>query len=210
MILATYDQFASFSGLNLNLHKTVVIPLWEVSTKEARYLLVVSSPKAKDMSYASCGTYLGFAVGPTRQEHMWQKCMEKFTSRATTWKDSHQGMHHSCTIYNVFVVTVLSYIWQLSAPPQEALSLEKMAVRKLFPGPGAWIQPADMWRLRDAWGFSTRLISIQHKATAVAVRVCLKEAPQFRLQHREMQRLLSHSDQVTTKVRWNLTTDHVL
>ena len=62
------------------------------------------------MIYSSWGTYLGFAVGPTRHEHMWQKCMEKFASRATNWKDSHQGMRHSCIIYNVVVVTVLSYI----------------------------------------------------------------------------------------------------
>ena len=79
---------------------------------------------------------MGFVVGPPRQEHMWQKCLEKFTARANTWKDTHQGMHHSCAIYNVFVISALAYIWQLSAPPQEALALEKMAVRKLFPGPG--------------------------------------------------------------------------
>ena len=111
-------------------------------------------------------------------------------------------MHHSCIIYNVFVVSVLSYVWQLSSPPPEALALEKMAVRKLFPGPGAWIQLADMWLLRDAWGSSPRLISIQHKARAAAVRVCAKEAPQFRLKHRELLTLLSQSDHDRTMRNW--------
>ena len=59
-----------------------------------------------------------------------------------------------------------------------------------------------IWMLRDACGFSTRLISIQHKARAVAVRVCMKEAQEFRQKHGELQRLFSQSSQLIARHEW--------
>ncbi len=61
------------------------------------------------------------------------------------WKDTHQGLYHASVLYHVFVVAALAYIWQLSQPPKEALSLESMAVWKRILGPGTWIQPHDLW-----------------------------------------------------------------
>ena len=118
IVLDVFEHFACFSGLRLSLPKTTVIPLWCIALKETKLLITRASPKAGSMAFDTWGTYLGFTVGPTRQEHMWTKCLSKFQSRAMTWKDSQQGLFHSCTLYNVFVVSVLSYIWQLSAPPQ--------------------------------------------------------------------------------------------
>ncbi|MFM7985571.1 MAG: hypothetical protein ACKPKO_40290, partial [Candidatus Fonsibacter sp.] len=57
-----------------------------------------------------------------------------------------------------------------------------MALNKLIPGPGAWTQPYDLWVLKEVWGFSIQATSIQHKALAAAVRVCLTCAPDFKIQ----------------------------
>ena len=80
-VLQVYEQFASFSGLSLNLPKTVIIPLWEVDLAEDKRALASMVPRAGRMSFATRGTFLGFAVGPTRQEHMWENCLGKFQSR---------------------------------------------------------------------------------------------------------------------------------
>jgi hypothetical protein len=52
---------------------------------------------------------------------------------------------------------------------------------KLIPAPGSWTQPCDLWALRDFWGYSNHMMSVNHKALAAAVRVCLTVAPDFKI-----------------------------
>ena len=124
--LHIYEQFSYFSGLKLNLTKTIVIPLWrqdgDITPKD---LLSQACPGCKEMSFSSHGTYLGFSVGPDRESHIWEKATDKFRARADTWKEANQGLHHACLIYNSFVSSVMSYLWQLSAPNHRARVAEK-------------------------------------------------------------------------------------
>ena len=98
-----YKQFGSFFGLNLNWSKTIVIPLWEDSIEQAKKELNSACPDSAAMDFSAWGTYLGFAVGPDRNRHIWTKAKDKFATRAIVWKESHQGLHFAATTYNVFV-----------------------------------------------------------------------------------------------------------
>ena len=72
--LHIYEQFACFSGLKLNLAKTVVIPLWQQEGESTpQDLLAQACPRCKEMSFSSHGTYLGFSVGPDRESHIWER-----------------------------------------------------------------------------------------------------------------------------------------
>ena len=143
-IIQVYDDFAKFSGLRLNLRKTVVIPLRPVTLDVARTLLARHSPAARDMEFAFHGTYLGFAIGPERQQDLWCKAIGKFRSRVMHWRSAQLSLHQACLSYNTFIVIVMSYLWQLSPPPPEVRALESLALRKLAPGPGNWILPLDL------------------------------------------------------------------
>ena len=138
-----YKQFGSFSGLNLNWGKTIIIPLWESTLTQCKELLCMSCGDCSTMTFAYWGTYLGFAVGPERCDHIWSKATDKFALRANIWKGALQGLHLAAMTYNIFVVTILSYIWQLTPVCMKVLDEEKRALRKVIPGPGNWIQPHD-------------------------------------------------------------------
>ena len=82
-----FNQFAAMSGLELNIAKTVCIPLWEGSPEgEVRRALQASDSSWKDVCVADHGAYLGFNVGPGRVSHSsWSKANDKFYKRCSQW-----------------------------------------------------------------------------------------------------------------------------
>ena len=105
-------------------------------------------------------------------------------------------------IYNSFVSSLLSYIWQLSTPNSCGRKAEWKALNRLVPGPGCWVQPRDLWRLQAAWGFSAQFTSLHHRALAVAVRVGLATARDFRRKAREMREALNNIDLIGKRAYW--------
>ena len=189
-----YKQFGSFSGLNLNWGKTIVIPLWTVPIELAKKELNSACHAAAAMDFSFWGTYLGFAVGPDRNKHIWTKAKDKFATRAMVWKESHQGLHFAAMTYNVFVITIISYIWQLAPVGKDILDEEARALRKINPGPGHWIQPCDWWLLKESWGHSLAFVSARHKSMAGATRIALTDAPDFRSRIGEVNHWSTESD----------------
>ncbi|MFM7984666.1 MAG: hypothetical protein ACKPKO_35615, partial [Candidatus Fonsibacter sp.] len=134
--------------------------------------------------------------------HQWENALDKFTNRAFSWRTAEQGLHHACSIYNTFVVSVLSHIWQVTPPPGDCYKLEKMAMNKLIPSPGAWTQPYDLWVLKEVWGFSIQITSIQHKAYAAAVSVCLSSAPDFKVHAYAIKKAIRNSHNILACAAW--------
>ncbi|MFM7977801.1 MAG: hypothetical protein ACKPKO_00665, partial [Candidatus Fonsibacter sp.] len=128
--------------------------------------------------------------------------MSKFENRILAWSSSQLGLNHASLAYNTFAATVLSYLWQLAEPHGDAYKLERMAARKLVPGPGQWIQPCDLWTLREGWGFNCRFISIKYKALAAAVRVCMMEASDFKHKHTRLRDLVHASNELVVRSKW--------
>ena len=202
-IFEAFGKFARFSGLNLNFKKTICIPLWADTTKNIRDDMSLLHEACRDIAYDDHGTYLGFTVGPGRCRSQWHKASDKFLQRAITWRAAGQGLHHACTAYNTFVVTVLSHLWQLTPPHPELLRLEKLALARLLPGPGNWTQPCDLWMLQLTWVFSNKMISIHYKSLAAAVRVCLTTAPDFRKVARELRQAMDSTSQPFVRALWS-------
>ncbi|MFM7981007.1 MAG: hypothetical protein ACKPKO_16990, partial [Candidatus Fonsibacter sp.] len=138
-VMDIYKDLSLFSGLKLNLEKTVIIPLWDEAEDSPKEVLTKVCTDCKSMVYSNFGIYLGFAVGPGRNNHQWAKAADKYITRAYVWKESHQSLHYSAVIYNICVSTVLAYIWQLASPSDEVLTAESKAMAKLVPGPGMWV-----------------------------------------------------------------------
>jgi hypothetical protein len=150
--------FAEVSGLELNLGKTVVMPLWELKGEAAMNELG-KAVKANDikedflvkigkvngfwdnMQFGRTGKYLGFVMGPDKQELSWEKAALKFMERAKVWARIGEGLQFSMLAYNVFCFSVFGYVAQLEVPSEEVLMKEKVALRMMTPGPGSWITP---------------------------------------------------------------------
>ena len=80
---------------------------------------------------------------------------------------------------------------------------KEKALSRLAPGPGFWVQPYDLWRLKTAWGFSTQFTSLHHRALAVAVGVGLTTAKDFRLKARDMRAALNSTDLIVKTAHWS-------
>ncbi len=110
----TFQEFAGMSGLELNIKKTICIPLWEEGLDEAKEILGRCSWKG--MKIAHSATYLGFVQGPDKQGKSWDKPIQKFSKRCNSWKAHGAGLFFSTTAYNTFACPVLSYVAQLEVP----------------------------------------------------------------------------------------------
>eukprot|EP00972_Heterocapsa_arctica_P100931 14877471-Heterocapsa_arctica.AAC.1 len=65
--------------------------------------------------------------------------------RASHWAGMNLGRHLTIFAYNIFAVSVLSYLWQLCTPPLELLKAQDSLLRKLVPGPGDWTHKEDLF-----------------------------------------------------------------
>ena len=113
-----FSEFGRISGLHLNTSKSVIIPLSVEHLDKFRARLAVDVPDWSNMVVARSGTYLGFSVGPEKQDQSWTKPAAKFKTRVAMWSNEPLGLHYATLVYNVFAMTTLGYICQLENPPE--------------------------------------------------------------------------------------------
>ena len=121
-----FTDFGNISNLQLNLNKTVVIPLFpnpDLSTVQNRLSQSVPSWSAVQFSYYA--KYLGFILGPEAGDKGWKDPVTKFLQRAQAWSDRQLGLYCTTTSYNVFASSVLTYLAQLLPPPKAGLGCRK-------------------------------------------------------------------------------------
>ena len=140
------------SGLALNIKKCVIIPVHLCELPSVKTWLSQTVPGVADMTIASSGIYLGFAVGSGKGDATWIKPTTKYIERAADWKGLPLGLQYDALVYNTFSISVLSYVCHLEYPPAWALEKEKEGLRLSVSGPGFWCVPADLWRLRESFG----------------------------------------------------------
>ena len=175
-VSAIFEEFGRISGLVLNIPKTVIIPLWPVQLSTLRIQIGEQLPYWKDVAVSMWGTYLGFATGPEKENHSWDKALNKFRERIELWSWSNLGLHYAATAYNTYAMSVLSYIAQLEEPPLRITETERRALRKVAPGPGNWMTNEDLWFFKECYGGTTSFANIHFTAWAAQVRVATWES----------------------------------
>ena len=103
---AIFTEFSKFSGLHLNLPKTVLVPLWFCSTSSVLRLLRDEYPELSKVEIAFAAKYLGIWIGPEAHLHQWDAALSKYRDRCARWAVSTLGLHLSVRVYNVFVLSV--------------------------------------------------------------------------------------------------------
>ena len=191
LIMQIFKEFGRISNLNLNMQKTVLVPLWESSVDSVKSWLKVDLPDWDEVEVSWHARYLGFTIGPERGSQSWAKASRKFSQRLTAWSRLRLGMYMNAQVYRSLCVSVFSFLWQLEDSPAEVLELEPWALRKLAPGPGNWIRPADLKHLRR-YGHPFEFPDFQLTSLAAKMRVYHCE-PQLncRTKHDELLRVLA-------------------
>jgi hypothetical protein len=159
------------SGLELNINKTVCIPLWEKGAEELKQTLSRPNEDWKDICISEHGTYLGFCVGPGRCGRAWDKPIAKYLKRCYSWGSQGLGLQLSILAYNTFAASTLSFIAQLECPTEQVLAAEAKGLRIMLPGPGNWFVPEDAFFLKEAYGQAKSFHSINVVAQAAKIRV---------------------------------------
>ena len=115
--------------------------------------------------------YLGYILGPGAGNSSWKEPIAKYQQRASAWTNLHLGFHCTAVAYNTFALPVLTYLAQLTTPPQEIRLTEEQTVLKTAPGPMRWVAPSDLWWLRRLTGHPCSWISLDLYSQAAQTRV---------------------------------------
>ena len=86
------------------------------------------------------------------------------------------GLYCTATSYNVFALSVLTYLAQILTPPQETLQTETAALQKIAPGPKDWISSTDLVWLQHLTGHPRSLASLKLTSKAAQTRVRVWDA----------------------------------
>ena len=179
--MSVFQDFARISNLQLNLGKTVLIPLWESSESCIRRWLQDDFPNWAGVEIAWTARYLGFFIGPARIDMSWKQALSKFHARVSAWSSLRLGMNLNSRVYKTFCCSVLSFLWQLEEPPPEVLEAEAWALRRMAPGPGNWVRPLELHHLKQGFGLPFEFPSFCNMARAAKLRI-LEFEPQMNCQ----------------------------
>ena len=177
-IIPCFSLLAHASALQVNINKTVFVPLYETTLLQAR-AAVAHSLWAQMEIHLGCSKYLGFQVGPLADAEVnFRPAMEKFRRRSLHWLSlRHIGEYFQCFGFNMCCISTLNFISQLYVlPPSLAKECSEMALRFMH-GPRFWLHgPGGHAYFRA--GIEIGLKAIPKCPHAVSLAFCFKSAAQ--------------------------------
>ena len=130
-IMSIFDRFYLASGLQLNLPKTVAIPLWEDEELESIQKAIGEKHDAwNKVAFQRYGTYLEFAEGPGKGDRSWDKAVAKLKTRTDMWRNAGAGLQYAIMAHNTFCISTLGFLGQLETPPKKCLGSGPYFARK--------------------------------------------------------------------------------
>ena len=175
LLINIFNEYAIISGLQLNLPKTVYVPLHTTDLVTWSQEFQRLHPIWHDITIASKAKYLGFILGPGRDHDSYLKPIAKYIQRASDWNTVGCGLALSTMAYNVYILPVLLFVAQLDAPPTTWKQAEAKVLRKLLPGPAHWFKPGAL-RSISSLGFPKDFPDLMELTKAVQYRVATTEA----------------------------------
>ncbi len=208
LLIKMFAEVARISGLNLNLPKCVCIPLWRGSLLHIQQDFAQRFPDWAAMKVDWKGTYLGYVIGPEARDLSWSKPLRKYKDRAAIWGKIGLGQQYAAAAYGIHVISTLSFVGQLCAPPLEAFEAEAKALRDMVPGPFLWCTPEDLFYFAELYGQKRSFPSLQFMCLAAQRRVHKYENKQnggLRVQQRfnELQRWKTESNHCDRIALWH-------
>jgi len=166
-----FKEFAKMSGLELNLPKTVVVPLWPKGVNDMQQQKTEGNFSWDPIQVAKSGKYLGFSSGPGRGNSSWDAAAQKYLKRTRKWQESGSGTQFATLAYNTFAFTTLCFIAQLEHPPPHVTALEQQGLRNMLPGPGNWFVEEDAFFFKECYGQARSFHSLGIVSRAAKLRV---------------------------------------
>ena len=117
------------------------------------------------------------------------------------------GLYFSSIVWNTFVMSTLTFVAQLEAPPPKVDEVIHRLLRRAAHGPGNWFEPRDVMNLRGAFGFAGEFRGIEPMATATRFRVAHSDSRStgglhIRRRAATLYRNIRHSTEVVRSGVW--------
>ena len=170
-LVKALQQFEAISRMQVNIKKTVGVPLWPETEENAKDLLQKVAPEWRALPIQKSAIYLGCLIGPDKAGKEWEKALAKYQLRARGWQWASLGLHFAAMIYNTYVLSVLSFTAQVARVTKEIKHVEALCLRLVAPGPFAWASPQDLWHLEQHFGMPKSLSSLATLAAAAKLRL---------------------------------------
>ena len=122
------------------------------------------------MQLAMVAKYLGVFVGPEKGTKSWDSPIAKFLKRSAQWGSLGLGLSMSIRAYATYISSVLLFVAQFEALPDNFSKTEAQACRRLFPGPMHWIS-ADVLKQLKQVAFPVELRCVQTCSVAAKSRL---------------------------------------
>ena len=165
LLITIFEEYALIAGLQLNMPKTVLVPLRPVDLAAFGEDFKNLHPAWRNIHIEFKAKYLGFYLGPERGHTTYDKPLAKYRQRAKDWGAAAGGLALSTLAYAVYILPVILFVAQLDRLPPNWASVEQAAVRNLLPGPASWFT-VDAARGLQCLGLPEGFadLSILHKA----------------------------------------------
>lgn len=197
-----FDEFGAISNMQLNMNKTVLIPLWHCELHAAQAYVRETFPFWFQSQISRSGRYLGVEIGPGKNCKSWGAAVRKYEERALVWSQCRQGLFRNVSNYKIFVVSVLSFVMQLENVPADFSRLENRVLHLFTPGPGNWIHKKDLFNLQKLFSFPNSFASVLTLAVASKLRVSKYEVPRSREMAFELDELLTGATVLPFAADW--------
>jgi len=171
-IAELFERFAKASGLHLNLNKCVIVPL---SAADDAFDVIKASVANNAPAWSSFPTqdvaeYLGFKLGPGSVDVQWNSIIRKAQDTTLRWASLQSGFLYNILACNVFILSLFSFVGQLSVAGKEVESFIDFLIRKMFAGPGNWLPPDFLCHL-NILGMPVSLKHLGNTIRASKIRV---------------------------------------
>ena len=158
-VAGIFEEYRKISGLELNIPKTVVIPLWNESLETIKGSVLHICPNWGNAKIQRFGKHLGFWLGPEGRGKNWKDPFDKYKLRLASWSQLTAGMFYAITAHRAFCASVLCFVAQLEQPSQDTIQAYNRTLSKVAKGPGNWIQHRDLFHFNQL-GFPKAVVSL--------------------------------------------------
>ena len=143
-------------------------------------------------------------MGPSRVGTEWQKPLRKFMQRAQEWSSLNLGLHLNARVYNMFLVPLLSYIWQLCEMSQEVFACEAKVLSQFSSAPVNWRTACDLYNLDSLMRFPIAFRNLRLSAWASRLRLHAQIARDLRQLASKLHNAQVNCVQLSRLVTWRV------
>ena len=165
-----FAEYGLVSRLRLHFGKSVLVPLSLHPHEDIRQAVAAVAPLWGALTIAGHAKYLGFLMGPTRGDHIWDGIFTKMSERAQLWKNIGGGLLTSLEAYRMYILPLAGFAAQLLDLPPRWQRVQQHLMVTLCPGARGWATPHFLHQLKSL-GFAGELAAAEPMAVGAKCRV---------------------------------------